>query len=131
MHTDSSASRTAREAASAVEWATTVRMPRSRQVRRMRRAISPRLAIRILWNMDRPAGAARARPAGSARLQQEQRLPVLDGLGVLHEDLRHPPGRLGLDLVHQLHRLDDAEDLPLLDDIAFEDERRGVGAGGA
>jgi hypothetical protein len=51
MQIDSSASRTAIEPVSAWEWATTVRMPISRQVRRTRRAISPRFAMRILWNM--------------------------------------------------------------------------------
>jgi hypothetical protein len=48
MQIDSSASVTARERASAVEYATTVRMPMSRHVLKIRRAISPRLAIRIL-----------------------------------------------------------------------------------
>src|SRR6266436_3002681 len=54
MQIDSSAMRTGREPASACEWATTVRMPISRQVRRTRSAISPRLAMRILWNIVRP-----------------------------------------------------------------------------
>src|SRR5262249_61467877 len=50
MQIDSSARRTGSECASAVEWAITVRIPISRQVRMTRRAISPRLAMRILWN---------------------------------------------------------------------------------
>src|SRR5215470_17508229 len=50
MQIDSSASRTGSDCASAVECAITVRMPISRQVRMTRSAISPRLAMRILWN---------------------------------------------------------------------------------
>src|SRR5262245_31117484 len=64
----SSARRTGSEPASAVECATTERMPISRQVRRTRSAISPRLAIRILPNMRS------APPAG----RQETGLDVLD-----------------------------------------------------
>src|SRR5215470_18595828 len=50
MQIDSSANRTGSDCASAVECAMTVRMPISRQVRMTRSAISPRLAMRILWN---------------------------------------------------------------------------------
>src|SRR5205823_477309 len=45
-----SARRTGNGCASAVECASTVRMPISRHVRMMRSAIAPRLAIRILWD---------------------------------------------------------------------------------
>src|SRR5947208_15351797 len=45
------ARRTGSDCASAVEWAITVRIPISRQVRMIRSAISPRLAMRILWNI--------------------------------------------------------------------------------
>src|SRR5258707_9782242 len=121
MQTDSSASRTGREAASAVEWAMTVRIPISRHARMIRSAISPRLAMRILWNISR----------GSAqRVYQEEWLAELDGLAVLDHDLGDAPRHLGLDLVHQLHRLDDADDLPLLDHVALGHERRGIGLGG-
>jgi hypothetical protein len=51
MHTDSSASLTYFASVSASECTTTVRMPSSRQARWMRRAISPRLAIRIFSNI--------------------------------------------------------------------------------
>src|SRR5882672_12118782 len=121
MQTDSSASRTGRESASAVEWAITVRIPISRHARMIRSAISPRLAMRILWNISR----------GSAqRVHQEEWLAELDGLAVLDHDLGDAPRHLGLDLVHQLHRLDDADDLPLLDHVALGHERRGVALGG-
>ena len=50
MHTLSSASRTCIACESAVEWTATVGIPSSRQARWMRKAISPRLAMRILPN---------------------------------------------------------------------------------
>ena len=75
MQIDSSASRTGSESASAVEWAITVRMPISRHVRITRSAISPRLAMRILWN------TGRLRPG----IDEEQGLAELDGLAVLHQ----------------------------------------------
>src|SRR3989454_1167636 len=112
MHTDSSASFTYLASVSASEYTTTVRMPISRQARWMRSAISPRLAIRIFSNM-----------LG----ENEQRLPVLHRLAVFHEHRLHHAGGVGLDLVHQLHRLDDANRLAFLDGLADLDKRFGVG----
>src|SRR5712692_611731 len=106
MQMDSSARRTGRESASAWEWATTVRMPISRQVRRMRRAISPRLAMRILWNIG-------VKGPLLERLQQEQGLAKLDGLGIVDEDLDDAAAELGVDLVHQLNGREDAEGVGL------------------
>ena len=51
MQTDSSASSTCLRLASAVECTATVLMPSSRQARRMRSAISPRLAMTIFSSM--------------------------------------------------------------------------------
>ena len=62
----SSASRTGSDPASAVEWATTDRMPISRHVRRIRSAISPRLAIRI-FDEHGLVSSARRRPGGGLR----------------------------------------------------------------
>ena len=121
MQTDSSARRTGRESASAVEWAITVRIPISRQARMIRSAISPRLAIRILWNISRGVSAG-----GSTR---NSGWPNSTGWPFSTTTLAMRPADLGLDLVHQLHRLDDAEDLALLDHVALGDERRGVGRG--
>ena len=67
MHTDSSASRTCLSSRSARECTATVRIPSSRQARRIRSAISPRLAMITLVSMgSRPGSGRRAgvRPAG-------------------------------------------------------------------
>src|SRR6476661_8164546 len=125
MHTDSSASITYFASASASEWIATVLMPISRHARWMRRAISPRLAIRIFSNIKCPLSLGRGRGRGSS-LDQEKRLPVLHRLAVLHEDRLDGAGRVGLDLVQQLHRLDDAERLPLGDRLADLHEGRGA-----
>src|SRR4051794_1379605 len=42
-------------------------------------------------------------------VQLEQELAEFDGLRVLDEDRAHDPVDVGLDLVHELHRLEDAE----------------------
>src|SRR5712692_1919829 len=109
----------------------TVLMPSSRQAEMIRSAISPRLAIRIFLNMrGRDAGCGtrdakdgltcpdlesrvpspESRPSGG-KPDGEELLPVLDGLTVTREDLHDLPVHIGLDLVHQFHRLDDAKDL--------------------
>src|SRR5213595_861265 len=50
--------------------------------------------------------------ASGMRVYPKERLSELDGLGVLHQDLADQPRDLGLDLVHDLHGLDDAHHLP-------------------
>ena len=70
----------------------------------IRTAISPRLAIRTFENI-------------SGRSHHEQALAVFDRLSVLREDLDDRAADIGLDLVHQLHGLDDAQSLSLLDKI--------------
>src|SRR3954465_3269542 len=99
MHPDSSARFTYFASVSASECTITVRMPISRHARWMRSAISPRLAIRIFSNISG---------------EDEQGLPVLDRLAVLHEDRLHAAGGVGLDLVHKLHRLNNADRVALL-----------------
>src|SRR5512132_828719 len=117
MQTDSSASITYLASASASECTATVLMPISRQARWMRSAISPRLAISIFSNIE--------------LFDREQRLAVLDGLPVLHQDRLHRPGDVALDLVQQLHRLDDAQRLALGDRLADLHEGRRAGRGRA
>src|SRR5687767_10475222 len=105
MQTSSSAKRTCNEFSSASEYTATVLMPSSRQAWMTRRAISPRFAIRIFLNM-------RWSPL-SGGLDREQALAVLDRLAVLHVHLDDFPVAFGVDLVHELHRLDDAQHLAL------------------
>src|SRR5574338_945776 len=121
MQIASSAKRTWSDSASAVEWTATVAIPSSLQARSTRRAISPRLAMRTFLNM---------RPRPLARDDAEERLAELHRGRVLHVDLGHGAVHLGLDLVHELHRLDDAERLALLHLLADLHERGRVGRGG-
>src|SRR6202011_644402 len=73
-----------------------------------RTAISPRLAMRIFLN----------------RSDGKQSLPVLYRLSV-HDELALDDARgLGLNLIHELHRFDDAEDLPRLHPLSYSYERR-------
>src|SRR5947209_7206948 len=95
MHTLSSASRTCMASASAVECTATVAMPSSLQARRTRKAISPRLAIRILSNIS--------------SFDDQQRLAVLDRLTVLEKNLDHRSASRCRDLVHGLHGFNDKE----------------------
>src|SRR5690349_6856172 len=74
-------------------------MPSSLHAQMTRRAISPRLAIRILLNTADPHG--------------EEPVPELDGAAVLDVHGGDFPVRVALDFVHELHRFDDAEHLPL------------------
>src|SRR5437764_1256339 len=62
-------------------------------------------------------------------IDPEERLPVLDGLRVGGENLGHDSRDLGLDLVHDLHRLDDAEYLPFRDARTHRDVRLGARLG--
>src|SRR5436190_20360241 len=102
MQTSSSAYRTCSASRSASECTATVLRPISLHAEMMRRAISPRLAMSTF-----EIGI------GRSNLDGEQLLAVLDGLSVLRVDLRDHAVDVRLDLVHQLHRLDDAEHLPL------------------
>src|SRR5262245_45204357 len=83
-----------------------------------RTAISPRLATRTRSNtVERDA---------CDRLELEQELSELDGLRVVDVDRADDPLALRLDLVHQLHRLEDAERLAGPDGVADLHERRSV-----
>src|ERR1051325_2400764 len=46
-------------------------------------------------------------------IDPEEDLAVLDGLGILDEDLANDAGVFGFNLVHDFHSLDDTEALPL------------------
>src|SRR4029450_6224140 len=128
MQTDSSASRTYLASRSASEWTTTVLILSSRHARLMRSAISPRLAIRIFpksWPGTFPTtgdDAGRSANLGDhyERLTELHRLPILD------QDLLHDARLVGLDLVHELHRFDDAQGVAGLPGAAGLDERFGA-----
>src|SRR5262245_26926823 len=120
MQTCSSANSTCSEFSSASEYTATVLMPSSRQAWMTRSAISPRFAIRIFLNMAHPPqGGVTTSLCGFYR---EQPLAVLHGVAVLHVDLDDLAVALRLDLVHQLHRFDDAEDLTLTYRLSCFDE---------
>src|ERR1700685_2986992 len=99
MQTLSSARRTCMASSSAVEWTATVRMPGSLQARSTRSAISPRLAMRILSNIEAPL------------LDDHQRLAIFDRLAVSDKNLDHCAGARRRGLVHRLHRFDDEQRL--------------------
>src|SRR3974390_3392840 len=117
MHTLSSASRTCIASASAVECTATVAIPSSLQARSTRKAISPRLAMRILSNMlclgsgDWGVGGGKWKnsvlpnrysplPAPYSLFHNHQRFAELDRLAVLDQDLRHRAGARRRDMVH-------------------------------
>src|ERR1700704_1741952 len=132
MRTSSSAKRTCSEFSSASEYTATVLMPSSRQAKMIRRATSPRFAINIFLNIyfysggPYPPDTLRGGPEGPAPLSRpdrEQAFRVLHRLPVLHVDVHDLAVVLGVNLVHQLHRLDDAEHLPFFHGGPDLDER--------
>src|SRR5689334_23150409 len=92
--------------------------------RTSRISMSPVASVRVV-----PANraGARVRDGPSARIDQEQGLAVLDGLSVVDQDAHDAPPDFGLDLVHQLHGLDDADGLAEIDLRVHLDVRIGVG----
>ncbi len=59
-----------------------------------------------------------------AQPDREKRLPILDRLAIGNQALDHLARRIGLDLVHQLHRFDDTDHLALLHMAARGNKRR-------
>src|SRR6266550_6693043 len=118
MCTATSAIRTTGVSRSAVEYTATTSMPSSRQVRATRSAISPRLAMRILENIDPVPGCLTRLGRG----ESNERLVELDRLPVGHQNLDDPASRVRGDVIHQLHRLEHAERLAWLDHIADDNE---------
>src|SRR5258708_9056429 len=108
MHPASYANRTCSEFRSASEYTATVGIPSSLQAQMTRRAISPRLATRIFWNI----GQARRLPL-AAWANPEQRLAILHRLSVLRKDPQHFSPDFILDLIHQFHCFHYAQPLPL------------------
>src|SRR5690606_16130773 len=121
MQTDSSARRTCIKVRSAVEWAATVLMPNSLQARKMRRAISPRLAMSTFSSM----GIRLALALGN----DDERLVVFHRLTVFHQDGFDHAGAAGFDLVHHLHGFDDADHVGGLHLLAHFHEGTGTRRG--
>src|SRR5688500_11286563 len=113
MQIASSAKRTCRAPASTSECTATVATPSSRQARITRMAISPRFAIRTLRNMAERPALDHACRSGLSDL--EQALAEFHARAVLHEDFDDRARKLRLDFVHELHGLDDAKRLSLLE----------------
>src|SRR5690606_5841149 len=65
--------------------------------------------------------------ACSVRLDAEEHLAVLDWIVVLDKHLAHHACNLCLDLVHQLHRLDDAQNGARFDAVTYAHVGRSVG----
>src|SRR5450756_2539258 len=143
MQTLSSASRTCMASASAVECTATVAMPSSLHARSTRRAISPRLAMRILsnmlpcwrvangeWRIVRVKNYSPFATRHSPLFYNHQRLADFARLAVLDENLRHGARARRRNLVHRLHRLDDQKRLSDRHLGADFDERLGAGLRG-
>src|SRR5215216_9977 len=121
MQTARSASRTCNESSSMVEYTATASMSSSCSARITRTATSPRLAIRTRLNgIERPP---------QHRLDLEQKLAELDWVAVGDVNPPDDSVELSLDLVHQLHRFEDAERLAAGDRSAFLHKRRRAGRG--
>src|SRR4051794_27092385 len=112
MQTDSSAIATCLRLRSTVECTATVRMPIALHARRMRSAISPRLAMTTLSSMR------------AASADHEQRLVEFHRLAALGKNFQDRAGHFGFDRIEHLHRLDDPERVAGLDRLADADERR-------
>src|SRR5918993_1489536 len=96
-------------------------MSSSCSARITRTATSPRLATRTRLNgIERPP---------QHRLDLEQKLSELDWVAVGDVDLADDAVEVGLDLVHELHRLEDAERLAGKDRRSLLHERRRSGRG--
>ena len=80
--------------------------------------------LAAIGNDDFFEHSLRARLVSAALVDDEQDLPVLDRLAILHTDGFDRAGDLGLDLVHHFHRLDDAERVTFVDTIADLHEGR-------
>src|SRR5580765_8946128 len=117
-------------------WRVTGAARQGRRERQYRNEILARLRTPVVPGAARGAltvagwGTLKAGRAAVDRLELEQELAVLDRLGVLRDDPADDPLLLGLDLVHQLHRLQNAERLADRNGVTLLDERRRAGRRG-
>src|SRR5262245_20211469 len=113
MQIASSANRTWSECRSASEYTATARMPNSLHAQMTRSAISPLLAMRILLNI-------------SVGADSEERCSVFHGRTIFDQPRNYRPGDFALDLVHQLHRFNDTQNLAGFHNVADTHKRRGA-----
>src|SRR5665647_1270321 len=119
MHTDSSASLTYLASRSASECTATVLIPISRQARWIRKAISPRLAIRTFSNIATPLA------------DDEKGFAVFYRLAAFHQDGLDYASLIRFDFIQQLHGFDDAESVACGNSGTHFNERIGVWRRGA
>src|ERR1700722_12133134 len=97
MQTASSAKRTCSELRSASEYTATVAMSSSLQAQMTRKAISPRLAMSILRNIQEGALFLLRRTDG------EESLSVFHGLAVFYQRTDQFAAHVSFNFVHQFH----------------------------
>src|SRR5437588_9580292 len=130
MHTARSARRVWSAPASAVEYTATASTSSSCSARITRTATSPRFATSTRENIARRrprtslAMSQRVERPADHGLELEEHLAEFHGLRVLDEDRTDDAVDVRLHLVHELHRLEDAERLPGSDGLSLLDERR-------
>src|SRR5690606_1123190 len=116
MQTVSSAMARCMSSRSAVECTATVFNPSSLQARMMRSAISPRLAMSTFC----------IAASGSGSGDAEHGLIEFHWLTIVDQDGLNDASLVGLDMVHHLHRFDDAQYIAGLNGLADLNERRGL-----
>src|SRR5262245_60267019 len=103
-------------------------MPSSRHAKMMRSATSPRFAIKIFLNIQHCSVGVSLHPQASCP-DREEAFAVLHWLPVLDIDVDDLSLVLGVDLIHQFHRFNDAEHLPLFHDGSDFHKRGTLGFG--
>src|SRR5271165_4234078 len=119
MHTTRSAMSAAAECLSASDTTTTLSMRSSAHARTTRSAISPRLAMRTRFRLS----------TSGIGFEEHQHRTVLDHCSVLGLDTHHGPCPAGLDVIHELHDLDDADRLVGFHSLADLNEGRAAWPG--
>src|SRR5688572_30245280 len=84
-------------------------------------------ALKSKAGVAAPAGAGLGGAGLAIRIDAEEHLTVFHRMRVLSQQFLDDARELGLDLVHDLHRLDDAERLSFLDTLTHGDERLAAG----
>ena len=64
---------------------------------------------------DRPKPTGHERASDLYGLNQKQRIPILDRLGIFLEDFYNPAFKVSLNFVHEFHGFDNTESLTFFD----------------